>query len=181
MRFKKYINNITTGIESYINESLETDIQKVVDKISKDNKIQSVKVRFSNKQLSGGDAYYQSSHLKGTKNYKPINITIGEWDSIKEYPGEWQHRLAHEIAHHILAQTQSTLRHSKKHDKLTSNIENQLRKFIKVKPKLSSKEVKRIKDKLDYWLDPDNKMELIDYHGQKTYDNQIKSWQDKLK
>lgn len=175
MRLRRYLT------EEYLNESLESDIQRTVDKISKKNNIPSVKVKFSNKQLSGGEAYYATSRVRGTKAISPVNITIGEWDAIKEHPDEWQYRLAHEIAHHILAQTQSTLSHSKKHDKLSSNIEGQLRRSIKVKPKVSSKEVKRIKDKLDYWLDPKNKMELIDHHGQKTYDDQIKSWQSKVK
>lgn len=166
-------------LKQYLNESLETDIQKIVNKISKEYKISSVKVKFTDKQLSGGDAYYRTSRVKGMKKITPINITIGEWDAIKEYSDEWQHRLAHEVSHHILAQTETTLRHSKKHDKLTNKIETQLRK-VKVKPKLSNKETKRVVDKLKYWLSPKNKMELIDYHGQKKYDKEIKIMQDKL-
>jgi hypothetical protein len=167
-------------LKRYLNESIETDIQKFVNTISKEHKIATVKIKFSNKQLSGGDAYYQTQKIRGMKSITPVNITIGEWQAIKEYPDEWQHRLAHELAHHILAQTQTTLRHSKKHNNLTDKIEFQIRNKIKVKPSMSKDDIKKVKDKLNYWLDPINKMELIDYHGQKTYDNEIKKMQDKL-
>ena len=167
-------------LKAYLKESIETDIQKLADSISKEYQIPTVKVRFSNKQLAGGDAYYATTRIKGIKSITPNNITIGEWQAIKDHPDEWQHRLAHELAHHILAQTQSTLRHSKKHDNLTSKIETKIRKSIKVKPKLSNIETKKIKDKLDYWLDPINKMELIDIHGQTVYDKEIQKMQDKL-
>lgn len=122
-------------LKQYLNESLETDIQRIINTISKEHKISTVKIKFTNKQLSGGDAYYHHSRVKGMKKITPINITIGEWKAIKEYPDEWQHRLAHELAHHILAQTQSTLRHSKKHDTLTDKIESKIRKSTKVKDK----------------------------------------------
>jgi hypothetical protein len=167
-------------LKQYLNESIEIDIQNFINNISKEYKIPTVKVKFSNKQLSGGDAYYQTSHLKGQRNYNAINITIGEWDAIKDHPDEWQFRLAHELSHHILAQTQSTLRHTQQHNKLTDKIKFQIKRSIKVKTTISKDEIKKVKDKLAYWLDPINKMELIDHHGQKTYDNEIKKMKDKL-
>ena len=52
-------------LKQYLNESVETDIQKFINKISKEYKIPTVKVKFSNKQLSGGDAYYQTQRIRG--------------------------------------------------------------------------------------------------------------------
>lgn len=166
--------------QSYLKESIENDIQKAFDQICKEYNISTVPIKFSNKQLSKGLAYFSSIRNKGSKPIIPKSITIGEWKYVKDYPDEWLYIIGHEIAHHILSQTDSSLRHTNKHEILARKMEVQLKRELKIKPSISKDELKRIKNKLQYWLDPKNKMKLIDIHGQKTYDNEIKKMQDKI-
>ena len=164
----------------YLNEAVENDIQKAVNQICKGYNISTVPIKFTNKQLTKGPAYFSSMRYKGSKTITPQSITIGEWKYVKDYPDEWIYTLGHEVAHHILSQTDSSLKHTNKHEILARKLEVQLKRELKIKPSISKDELKKIKDKLKYWLDPKNKMELIDIHGQKTYDQQIKSWQNRI-
>lgn len=151
-------------LKQYLNESLESKIQKITDKICKQYNVLSVPVKFSNKQLSGGSAYYASTHLKGGKIYTPVNITIGEWAAVKKYPDEWIHIFAHELAHHVLAQTKSSLSHNTLHGQLTDKLEAQLSKLT------SPPDPKRLA-KEKYWKT--NKEELIAAHGLESYNKQM--------
>jgi len=171
--------NKIAGLFTPLNESLQQDIQKAVDTISKEHKIQSVTIKFVTRALRGGDAFYQTSHKKGTRDYTPLNITIGDWAWIKDHPDEWLFRLAHEVAHHILAQTQSTLRHSGKHLKLADQIENKLRHLVKPKKKLSPLELQRVRDKLNYWTG-DGKKDMLAHHGKKVYADEVRTMKKKI-
>lgn len=147
MRLKQYI------IEA---KSLNNQVQKAVDKLCKEYKVPLIPIRFSNKQLSKGLAYYTSMRYKGSKTIIPKSITIGEWEAVQDYPDEWLYTVGHELAHHILGQTDSSLRHTKKHETLSKTLENKLKRVIGIKPKskkpkISDKDLFKGQDPVE-WL-----------------------------
>jgi hypothetical protein len=157
-------------LKNHLNESTESKIQAFVNQVSKEYKVPSVPVKFVNQQLKGS-AFYQWSKLKSGKTITPINITIPEWQTIKSHPDEWQERLSHELAHHIQAQSEFSLRHNKKHENLSNILFTKLQRQFKPKDN-------RTADKLKYWLD--NKAELIQAHGETTYNKEIKLMKNRL-
>ena len=154
---------------------LEQQIQKIIDNYCKENNMPSIIIKYTNKQFRQGEAYYQTQKIKGGSINTPVNITIGSWDSIKNFVDEWSFALAHELAHHELNITQNSLSHSKKHETLTYKIND----YILRNSKKDKGDKKNIIDKLQYWVD--NKEELIKMHGKDTYEKEIKIMQNKLK
>ena len=148
-------------------------VQDAVNDICREEKIPPIRLKFTDRALSKGSAYYSTTKV-GDKN-KPVSITVGEWGAMKTDAQEVAYVVGHELAHHVMNVRNNSLRHNQKFKSMSDKFENKLLRKIgdklgglkKNKPNVA--ELKRLRKKLKYWQE--HKKELIEEH--KKYDVDI--------
>lgn len=118
----------------------EKNLQNIADGIAKKYNVPTIKIKTS--VLSAkGQAAYTTEKIRGGKINHPKDITIYEWDEIKNYPSEVIKIIAHELAHHIENVKRRSLRHTYRH----GNLEDELVDEIHIYLSKATKEIEKSK------------------------------------
>ena len=145
---KKAKQGTTQHTDNVKGLTLESRIQKYVDRITDKYKVPHIPIRFI-PEPSGNEAegWYSTWKYRGSKINHAKYIGIPAWKYIRDDPEEWIYIAAHEIAHHVLNSKKNSLRHTKEHAKLSKEIEDLFwRSEVDKKVKQMLKVKKALKD-----------------------------------
>jgi hypothetical protein len=143
-------NKPETKSQDEINKEIVTSLQEVADKITEIYKVPKIAVEITTAKGKGA-ASYNTWRVRGGKINNAKNITIYNYDDIKNSKGEIMHKLSHELAHHI----ENTLHGSLKHDNRHGNLEDDLGSYMSAKMRDTIKTEKEI-----MWFCPKREPEL---------------------
>lgn len=121
LKSKPQITQIRRNPMAYIEDAMIVSIQNISDRITELYNVPKIKILVTNMR-GRGIAAYSTERIVGGKINFPKDITIYNWEQVRNYPGEIILALAHELAHHIENIKKGSLHHSPAHGNLEDDI-----------------------------------------------------------
>ncbi|MCK9433165.1 MAG: hypothetical protein M0R00_09435, partial [Candidatus Omnitrophica bacterium] len=130
-----------------INQEIVTSLQEISDKITDIYKVPKISIQITTAKGKGA-ASYNTWRVKGGKINNARDITIYNYDNIKNSKGEIIHKLSHELAHHISNSLYGSLKHDNRQggleDDIGSYISTKLREMIKTEKEILESKTKDV-------------------------------------